>query len=214
MKVYVASSWRNAHQPEVVAELRELGCDVYDFRNPPHGRGGFAWSDIDSAWQSWTPSQWRDALTHPLAVEGFKADYAAMEWADVCVCVLPCGRSAHIEAGWFAGCGKPVCWFSLEPVEPDLMVAIGDGVLCSFGELNDWMHDAYCGNLPKQRRLCAGFGSSPWRARRAAARLLTDVKDTFVDTKGLTDETRSRMRSSLLALAARHGLRPDELGLR
>ena len=34
MKIYVASSWRNAQQPAVVARLREAGHEVYDFRNP------------------------------------------------------------------------------------------------------------------------------------------------------------------------------------
>lgn len=40
MKFYVASSWRNIEQPGVVAMLRHSGHEVYDFRNPPHGRGG------------------------------------------------------------------------------------------------------------------------------------------------------------------------------
>lgn len=33
-KIYVASSWRNPYQPEVVAALRKTGYEVYDFRNP------------------------------------------------------------------------------------------------------------------------------------------------------------------------------------
>lgn len=139
MKIYVASSWRNVHQPQVVEHLRETGAEVYDFRNPPHGRGGFAWSDIDPDWLRWTPKQWREALKHPLAVEGFKSDRDGMEWADVCVLVLPCGRSAHLEAGWFAGKGKPVAFLTFEPVEPDLMVGIGNGVLTSYEELSDWI---------------------------------------------------------------------------
>ena len=39
MKTYVASSWRNSHQQSVVHVLRTAGHEVYDFRNPPHGRG-------------------------------------------------------------------------------------------------------------------------------------------------------------------------------
>lgn len=46
-KIYVASSWRNPFQQEVVNILRDLGHEVYDFKNPPHGNGGFQWSDID-----------------------------------------------------------------------------------------------------------------------------------------------------------------------
>lgn len=29
-----------------------------------------------------------------------------MKWADTCVLALPCGRSAHLEAGWMSGAGK------------------------------------------------------------------------------------------------------------
>ena len=36
MKIYVASSWRNERQPDVVQALRNAGHDVYDFRHP-HG---------------------------------------------------------------------------------------------------------------------------------------------------------------------------------
>ena len=32
-RIYVASSWRDPYQPEVVAALREAGHEVYDFRN-------------------------------------------------------------------------------------------------------------------------------------------------------------------------------------
>lgn len=46
-KIYVASSWRNVFQQDVVNILRDLGHEVYDFKNPPHGNGGFKWSDID-----------------------------------------------------------------------------------------------------------------------------------------------------------------------
>ena len=104
-KIYVASSWRNQHQPEVVDALRKEGHKVYDFRNPKDNPGGFRWSDVDENWQEWQPEEYIRNLTHPVAEKGFKADLDAMLWADTCVLVLPCGRSAHTEAGWFAGRG-------------------------------------------------------------------------------------------------------------
>ena len=61
-KIYVASSWRNVFQQDVVGILRDLGHEVYDFKNPPHGNGGFQWSDIDPNWQNWTTEQYREAL--------------------------------------------------------------------------------------------------------------------------------------------------------
>lgn len=51
MKIYVASSWRNERQNVVVKALLAAGHDVYDFKNPPNG-SAFAWSQIDSNWQS------------------------------------------------------------------------------------------------------------------------------------------------------------------
>lgn len=45
--VYVASSWRNPVQPDVIAALGRAGVECYDFRNPPGGHG-FSWSEVKS----------------------------------------------------------------------------------------------------------------------------------------------------------------------
>ncbi len=55
MRIYVASSWRNAHQPELVKALQDAGHEVYDFRHPAPGNEGFQWSQIDPNWKDWTP---------------------------------------------------------------------------------------------------------------------------------------------------------------
>lgn len=127
-KIYVASSWRNKYYPEVVKRLRLEGHDVYDFRNPPHGENGFRWTDIDANAQDWTFAQYTEGLRHPLAERQFEADLEALKWADVCVLVLPCGRSAHTEAGWMAGAGKKVFVCLPEMAEPELMYKLFDGV--------------------------------------------------------------------------------------
>src|SRR6266403_1358119 len=106
MKIYVASSWRNPIQPEVVSELRNAGFEVYDFRNPAPDNTGFHWFELDDNWKNWTPKQFCQALEHPIAISGFRTDFVAMKWADACVLVNPCGRSAHLEAGYFVGAGK------------------------------------------------------------------------------------------------------------
>jgi hypothetical protein len=135
MKIYVASSWRNEYQPGVVAMLRNIGHDVYDFRNPHLGNNGFAWSDIDINWKDWTPDEYVEAINHPLAVVGFDNDLIAMKWASCCIMVLPCGRSANTEAGWMKGVGKQV--FVYQPIkqEPELMYKIYDGIITSHSEL-------------------------------------------------------------------------------
>lgn len=134
-KIYVASSWRNQYQQMVVELLREWGNDVYDFKNPP-GRTGFSWSEIDPDWQNWTTEQYREALKHPIAEAGFKSDFEAMQWADVCVLVLPCGRSANAEAGWMKGAGKPVFVYSPIKQEPELMYKLFDDISNHLGVIN------------------------------------------------------------------------------
>jgi len=78
-KIYVASSWKNKYQQDVVKFLKEKGHDVYDFKNPTYGNTCFSWSD---------------------------SDFNGMKWAEICVMVLPCGRSANTEAGWMKGFGR------------------------------------------------------------------------------------------------------------
>ena len=134
-RIYVASSWRNPYFPEVVTRLREAGHEVYDFRNPPHGGAGFHWTDVDPDAPNWTYAQYAEGLHHPLAESQFQADIDALTWADTCVLVLPCGRSAHTEAGWMAGAGKRVLAYIPEMLEPELMYKLFDAVAGSLEEL-------------------------------------------------------------------------------
>lgn len=125
-KIYVASSWRNDIQPEVVYALRSAGHEVYDFKNP-HGNTGFSWSEIDENWEQWTQTEYLEALKHPLAERGFVNDWMAMEWADTCVLVMPSGRSAHIEAGYFVGAFKQLI-ILISDDEPELMYKMANYV--------------------------------------------------------------------------------------
>ncbi len=116
-------------QPAIVAMLRAAKFEVYDFKNPKEGDNGFHWSEIDPNWKNWTPDEYSDFLSSPIAVEGFKSDFDAMKWADCCVLVLPCNRSAHLEAGWFVGSGKPLhILLSDEGFEPELMYKMAASV--------------------------------------------------------------------------------------
>ena len=133
-RVYVASSWRNPFYPEVVKRLRDEGHDVYDFRNPPHGGNGFRWTDIDEKALNWTFDEYIEGLHNPKAERQFQADVDALNWADTCVLVLPCGRSAHTEAGWMAGSGKKVVVYIPEMIEPELMYKLFDTVT---GDIRD-----------------------------------------------------------------------------
>ena len=131
-KIYVASSWRNTVQQAVVHAFRRMGHEVYDFRNPPE-KEGFQWEAVDANWEEWTNEEYLTGLDHPAAVEGFAADYLAMEWADTFVLVQPCGRSAHLEMGWACGQGKCTVMILGEAVEPELMAKMCDYVVPHVG---------------------------------------------------------------------------------
>lgn len=132
-RIYVASSWRNIYQPNVVKNLRLAGHEVYDFRNPAEGDNGFAWSDIDPDWKSWTNEQYVEALDSKQAMDGYNNDYHAMLWANTFVGVMPFGRSASMEMGWAAGRYpvklKTILYFpSTVQSEPELMVKMFDHI--------------------------------------------------------------------------------------
>jgi hypothetical protein len=122
LRIYVASSWRNKYQPEVVSALKEAGHDVYDFKAPEPGDNGFHWSEIDSNWQAWSVEQYAKALEHPIAQRGFKLDLSAVLRSNLCVLVLPSGRSASWEYGYHCGrTGRAGIVHMPERCEPELM---------------------------------------------------------------------------------------------
>lgn len=129
--VYVASSWRNVEQPEVVKALRLAGFDPYDFRNPRgDGTGFFSWSVIDPKWEDWKYSDYLKALRHHVSIDAFFSDYDHLRAADALVLVLPCNRSSHLEAGMAIGLGKPVIIINDgRMVEPELMYLAADALV-------------------------------------------------------------------------------------
>lgn len=148
--VYVASSWRNAIQPTVVRRLREAGLEVYDFRDPANDKGAFAWSDLGvERPDDWSPERCIAFLDHPRAVEGFEQDFGAMQKADLCVLVLPAGRSANLEAGWFVGRGKPLIVLK-DWGTPDLMYRMATRVVATPEAAVEAALDCAGGRLPSR----------------------------------------------------------------
>lgn len=121
-KIYLASSWRNIYYPAILQILRNKGFEVYDFRDPA---SCFSWSQIDPNWQQWTTDHYLSVLhDNEIVHNGFQADFRAMREAQACVLLEPCGRSAHMEAGFMKGADKDVVVFipPEEKIEPDLML--------------------------------------------------------------------------------------------
>ena len=112
MKVYVASSWRNDVYPQVLEVLRQAGHDVYDFRH----QGGADWNPTEI-----TSDELFSFLNHPKVSSIFKKDMDALVESDAVVCVLPCGRSAHLELGYGIGAGKRTVLLWHDGDAPDIM---------------------------------------------------------------------------------------------
>ena len=53
----------------------------------------------------------------------------------MCVLLLPCGKSAHSEAGWMQGTGKPTYVLLTDKQEPELMYKLFSGVFSSVDAL-------------------------------------------------------------------------------
>lgn len=162
-RVYVASSWRNTDQPKAVRRLRAAGFEVYDFRHPASGGPrkdvaplqGFSWADVAGRdWKETPPKQFCFALAHPLSAEAFDNDRAALEWADICLLLLPCGRSAHLEAGFAAGQGKRL-WIVLDPTyEPELMYGFAERIAASLDDLLEWAVRVHAADRPRLPAVC------------------------------------------------------------
>lgn len=199
-RIYVASSWRNQKQPSVVDALRWGGHEVYDFRNPEHsnaehgnaGKAGFHWSDIDPSWKDWTPAEFAEGLQHDIARGGFDRDMAAMDWADTCVLVMPCGRSAHLEAGWFAGRGKEV-FILLASGEPELMYRMVTGMVLSVSALLEHMEERAPEMIPAVCDVCGAEASQIWSYGPSfeGARCFDHYKDPSTIDRGAKGDPRA-----------------------
>ncbi len=147
VSIYVASSWRNRPlQQRVVAVLREAGHEVYDFTDPANDKGAFSWSDFGEVDgnrpEDWPPEKCIEFLSHPRAEEGFRQDFDAMNRCGACVLVLPAGRSANLEAGWFVGKGRPLVVLK-DHGTPDLMYKMANAVVARVEQV-----------VPALRRAC------------------------------------------------------------
>lgn len=151
MNIYVASSWRNEHQPPVVAALREAGCEVYDFHDPAEDEDSLSWRDVYQS-RCWSPSRTARVLwgvggeASLSAAENFASNVRALERADAVLLVMPCGTSAHAELGWAVGAGKRTAILLLDYCEAELMWKMADDVLLSIDDAVKWAEAASATN--------------------------------------------------------------------
>jgi len=133
MKIYLASSWKNKESVlEMAVLLREEGHEVDAFCDEEN-RVSFNWSELTGIMNKegldLTELDAKDMINHWRVQEAFKEDKKFLDWADVVIMLMPCGRSAHLEAGYAVGCGKKLYIVGgFEKGEFDVMYGFADGM--------------------------------------------------------------------------------------
>ena len=112
MKIYIASSWSNPFLNDIVSILRDWNHQVHDFRANGGNRLGGPAGSLDSV---------MSFLHLPSTQTSYQLQCAALVDAEVLLCVLPGGRSAHVELGMALGLSIPVVLLVHDGIEPDLM---------------------------------------------------------------------------------------------
>lgn len=108
MKIYIATSWKNADVALVMADLLRLDGHLVDcFCDEKSGRFVFDYREIDDCENLDAISFLEDARSQ----KAFEEDKKWLDWAEIVLMILPCGNSAHLEAGYARGCGKKVYIF-------------------------------------------------------------------------------------------------------
>lgn len=165
-RIYVSSSWKNGTQPVLVKELRKRGHQVYDFRHPGGRKDCNVWEIVCRALglsQKWAqsmlrPKEFYSMLTSKWANDRFDDHIKAMQDADTCILVLPCGRSSHAEAGYMVGAGKRVFVFDTEQyVKPELMYLMFDDYFYKEEDL----YKAVAEPIPGVCRVCGCTEDNP-----------------------------------------------------
>jgi hypothetical protein len=138
MKIYMASSWKNVNAVRVWAEfLRDKGHEVDDFTDDSRGRFVFYYKDLPD-------NEHLNAITllqYEQAQRAFKEDKSHIDWAEVLFLLLPCGRSAHLEAGYAIGSGKQLIVFQerFPEGEFDVMYGFADLITDNVDEVVDYL---------------------------------------------------------------------------
>lgn len=108
-KVYLVGSMKNPEVPRIAKMLRAEGFEVFDDWYSPG-------PEADDYWKKYEEDRGRTFLE---ALEGthcwnvFNYDKKHLDDADICILILPAGRSGHLELGYMVGCGKP-CYILLD----------------------------------------------------------------------------------------------------
>ena len=128
MKIYIASSWKNEKECITLANLLRLdGHEVDCFCDKNSGRL-FNFNDLPDI----TGRNGITILDEPIVQKAFTEDKKWIDWAEAVVLLLPCGKSAHLEAGYAKGRNKQLFILGEFPKgEFDVMYGFADGLFRS-----------------------------------------------------------------------------------
>lgn len=134
MRVYVASSWKQKAAALLLAGiLRNDGHEVDCFCDPSTGRF-IAWPDPGK----YAEHDVKTFMGLMIVKAAFCEDKKWLDWADAVVLLNPCGRSAHLEAGYAKGQGKQLYIIGpCRPGEHEVMYGFADGIFFGVEELRE-----------------------------------------------------------------------------
>lgn len=142
MKIYIASSWKNGQLAvDLASVLRGDGHGVDCFCEAKPGRYTFDARELPGH----ENLNAKTALGRAEFQRAFEQDKLMLDRSDTVVLVLPCGKSAHLEAGYAKGQGKLLyIWGEMPAGDWDVMYGFADGLFefAELGELIEALHHA------------------------------------------------------------------------
>lgn len=134
MKIYLASSWKMKQTVNSMAKiLTDEGHEVDSFCSNDDARVSFDWDELTEIMENEginiDTMNAIDMMGHWRVREAFEEDKKWIDWADVLIMLMPCGRSSHIKAGYAVGKGKKLYIIGgFEKGEFDTMYGFADGM--------------------------------------------------------------------------------------
>jgi hypothetical protein len=130
-RIYIASSWKNNSKLiDIARRLRDAGHAVDLFCDDSQGRYVFHWTKLVDREEDLAQYDAISFLDDARTRLAFIEDKSWLDWADTVLLVLPCGRSAHLEAGYGKGQGKRlVIYGPFEKGEFDVMYGFADALV-------------------------------------------------------------------------------------
>lgn len=137
-RIYLIGSLRNQEVQVLAGKLRALGYEVFD---DWHAAG----PEADDYWQKYEIARgrtYKEALSGAAAKNVYQFDKRNLDASDVCILVMPAGKSGHLELGYCCGQGKHTAVFFPEDfvVERyDVMYQFAEFIAENEAELIDWV---------------------------------------------------------------------------